>query len=134
MPTSCRRTGKSVSARPMDGIASFNRMSPDQVPERNGSWGTEIDRTLGDIGTAAIRMSPNLGSPWSGPGTPSGWPPSAVSAKLMSALTAHVWKARRISACQAGGDCSPSSVRKRSLVAPATWVPSGTKLMVKWSA
>src|SRR5262249_37035194 len=98
-----------------------------------GSLGTEIESASGDIGWPPTRTSPNRGSCWLFPATPSAWPPAATRPMLMFALTAHVWNAWRTWRWQAAVDPREAfSVWNSVLVCPAMGVPSGTKLRVRW--
>jgi hypothetical protein len=52
----------------------------------------------------------------------------------MFATDAQVWKARRMVPCQAAVGISRFISAKRLLGVPATLVPSGAKLSVRWRA
>jgi hypothetical protein len=123
-------------APPMLKLASlFRTMSPARVPP-SGPDGVVIASTLPDSGRAAIRMSPNRGSPWLAPSAPSASPLSTTTSTLMLAYWAHVCTARRISASQAAvaaADVLPI-MPNRLLPTPSTSVPLGTKLSVRWRA
>src|SRR5438105_8258471 len=73
------------------------------------------------------RMSPKRESPWTAPDTPKAWPPSLTKPTLTLALTAQVWKARRISVCHTEVGRAPM-VPNRALDWLSTLVPSGAKL------
>ena len=68
-------------------------MSPDNVPDMNGSGGTVTDMTSGDIGRAPMRISPKRGSPCISPASPNGAPLSATRPTEILVSDAQVWNA-----------------------------------------
>src|SRR4051812_1231379 len=80
-------------------FCELNRTSPLQV--LLALYGLEIASWELLRSDEPMRMSPNVDAPWIGPGAPNASPLSLTRPMLMLAWLAQVWKARRISSCQA---------------------------------